>query len=97
VSIELHIERLVIDEAVLGGERADAVRAAIERELVRRLRLPGTADNLHHLGPVAALPSAALPAATLSPEPLGVRIASAVHQGLGFDTTVHDRGASRHD
>ena len=30
MSIELHIERLVLDEALLGGERAGNVRAALE-------------------------------------------------------------------
>jgi hypothetical protein len=38
MSIELHIERLVIDEALLGGERASSVREAIERNPVSSIR-----------------------------------------------------------
>ena len=41
MSIALHIERLVVDEAVLAGERAGSVRAALEVELGRLLAQPG--------------------------------------------------------
>ncbi|MFI4928039.1 MAG: hypothetical protein ACHP7E_10185 [Burkholderiales bacterium] len=96
MSILLHIERLVIDAALLGGEQADDVRAALERELARRLMQPRATDNLRHLGAVAALPPTTLPAAARSREPLGARVASAVQQSLGFNTTVHYKGAPRH-
>jgi hypothetical protein len=90
VSIELHIERLVIDEALLAGERPVAVRQAIERELGRRLASAGTAEALSCLGSVAMLPSAALP--PVSPrDSFGVRIASAVQQSLG----IHAGGGAR--
>lgn len=92
MNIEPHIKWLVIDEALTGDEGMGNVRAAIEHELMRRLMQPGTAESLHHLGAVSALPSA-----PLLREPLGARIASAAQPRLGFNITVHDRGASRHD
>ena len=82
MSIVLHIERLVIDEALLGGERAGDVRAAIERELALRLMHPGAADSLRGLGTLNALPPAALPAATHPRERLGTRIAASIQGGL---------------
>ena len=97
MSIELHIERLVIDAAVLGGERAADVRAAIERELAQRLAQPGAIDALRRIGAAGALPPAVLPMAVHPRDRLGVRVASAVQQSLSFDTIAHDSGASRHD
>lgn len=95
MSIELHIERLVIDESVLGGERAGNVRAAIERELAQRLMHPGAADSLRGMGVLDALAPAALPAAHPR-EQLGTRIAAAVQQGLGLPAAVCGRSATRH-
>ncbi|MFC5437152.1 hypothetical protein ACFPME_11330 [Rhodanobacter umsongensis] len=92
MSIELHIERLVIDEAALGGERAADVRAAIERELARRLAQPGAVDALRGLGAVATLPPATLPTAGHPHERLGVRIATAVQHGLGIPPAARVAG-----
>lgn len=94
MSIELHIERLVIDAAVLGGERAADVRAAIERELARRLAQPEAIGALRHIGVVAALPSTSLPTAAHPRDRLGARVASAVQHGLGVASGTHGtRGA----
>jgi hypothetical protein len=93
MSIALHIERLVIDEAVLGGERAGHVRAAIERELAQRLAQPGAVDTLRGLGTIAALPPATLPPAGYAHDRLGMRIATAVQHGLGI--TPATRGAGK--
>jgi hypothetical protein len=92
VSIELYIERLVIDEAVLGGERAAGVRAAIECELARRLAQAGAVDALRGLGAVAMLPPATLPPARHPHDRLGVRIATAVQQSLGITPATRVAG-----
>lgn len=92
MSIELHIERLVIDEAALGGERSAGVRAAIERELARRLAQPGAVDALRGLGAVATLPAATLPTASDPHERLGPRIATAVQHGLGITPAARVAG-----
>ena len=82
MSIELHIERLVIDEALLGGEGATDVRAALERELARRLATPGAAAALRGLGALESLPLQPLVHARHPRERLGERIAEAVGGGL---------------
>ena len=93
MSIVLHIERLVIDEAVLGGERLGSVRATIERELAQRLAQPGSADTLRSLGAIAALPPATLPPAGPEHGRLGMRLATALQHGLGI--TPATRGAGK--
>ena len=93
MSIVLHIERLVLDEALLGGEHAGSVRDALERELAQRLAQPDAVDTLRDLGAVAALPPATLPPAMHPQQRLGPRIATAVQQGLGVPSVT--RIASR--
>ena len=92
MSIELHIERLVIDEAALGGERAGSVRAALECELGRLLAQPGAADALRGLGAVDTLPPATLPPASRPHDHLGPRIATAVQRGLGITPAARAAG-----
>jgi len=92
VSIELHIERLVIDEAALGGERGGSVRTALEAELGRLLAQPGAAAALRSLGAAAALPPATLPPAGHPHERLGPRIATAVQHGLGITPAARVAG-----
>lgn len=95
MSIELHIERLVIDEAALGGERAGSVRAALETELGRLLAQPGAGDALRRLGVAATLPPATLPPAGHPHERLGRRIATAVQHGLGITPATPVAGKER--
>jgi len=92
MSIELHIERLVLDEAVLGGERAGNVRASIERELHRLLATPGAVAALRGIGSVATLPAVSLPPASHPHDQLGPRIATAVRHGLGISPAMRVAG-----
>lgn len=87
--IELHIERLLLDGALLGGERAADVRAALQRELARQLAASGAFEALRGLGAVEALPPLPLPLlpARHAYDRLGERIAAAVGQGLGVAAT----------
>jgi hypothetical protein len=89
MSIKLQIERMVIDEALLGGKHAASVRQAVERELVRQLSQPGTAFALRRLGSVAMLSPTTLPTA-LPHDSLGARVASAVQQSLCGGAMSHD-------
>jgi len=84
MSIHLHIERLVIDESLLGTERAGTVRAAIERDLARHLAHPGALETLKSIGAIDALPAVSLPLADRPRDRLGPRIATAVQDGLGL-------------
>ena len=96
MSIVLHIERLVIDEALLGGERPAAVGMAMTRELQRLLARPNALDLLAGVGAVTSLPPGRLPPSAAAADPLGLRLARAVHQVLGTPSpTTPSRGASR--
>ncbi|MET3653947.1 hypothetical protein [Dyella japonica] len=92
MSVVLHIERLVLDESLLGSEHAGAVRAAIERELKQRLAQPGMVEALLGLGHVDAMPAVALPAPTQQREGLAPRIARAVQHGLSPSSTGGKHG-----
>jgi len=82
VSIELHIERLVIDQALLGAEHPAALRTTVERELARQLGQPAVMDGLLRRGGANdALPWVALPGQR-RPHDLGNRIATAAATGL---------------
>lgn len=89
MSIELHIERLVIDATLLSGERAASVRNAIERDLARQLARPGAIDALRQLGSVDSL-APPLAHARDGCQRLGGRIAEAVGHGLGIDAGTND-------
>lgn len=96
MSIVLHIERLVIDEALLRGERPAAVGIAMTRELQRLLVHPTALDMLAGVGAVASLSPGTLPPSAAAADPLGPRLARAVHQVLGAaPPTAPSRGASR--
>lgn len=93
MSIVLHIERLVLDEALLGSEHPGAVRAAVERELAQLLAQPGAVETLRRQeGAMNVLPSVTLPTARRSRHYLGPRIATAVQQGLGIPSAVQGWG-----
>jgi len=92
VSIELHIERLVIEESLLEGERVVAVRQSFERELTQWLAQPGAIDRLRRIGAVTMLPATTLQAATRPGQRVGGRIAAAVGYGLGIDAQVGKSG-----
>ena len=95
MSIALHIERLVIDEAVLGDERGVDVRAALQRELTRWLAAPGAREVLAGRGAVDGLPSQQLAPARQGSGALGARIAAAVGTGLGIEAGAGRRSAAR--
>lgn len=97
MSIELHIERLVLDEAVLGSENPRAVRIAIERELARRLAGVDAIGALRQIGYVASLPSVDLGADGSAHPRLGLRIAASIGQGLGLPVPLpnHAMAAAR--
>lgn len=92
MSIVLHVDRLVLDESLLGQEQPAAVRMAIERELRRQLTRPDATVRLRDIGTVAELPTTALPPARHSRERLGSRIATAVSHSLGVATHTRTTG-----
>ena len=95
MKIELHIERLVLDQALLGGERATAVCSTIEQELRRLLATPEALAALRGIGTVATLPPASLPPSSHPHDRLGTRIATAVQRGLGAGIPSTPRRAGK--
>ena len=83
-TINLHIERLVLEGLELGPGQGDLVRAAVAAELTRLLTEGGLAGQFQSS---AALPSVRVGAIHLAPtsEPaqLGGQIAQAVYGGIG--------------
>lgn len=93
MSMELHIERLVLDASLLQGERPCDVRAAVQRELAQWLRAPGATAALRQLGHVATLRPAASATAHDDAGPLATRIAAAVGRGLGMPAAANVESA----
>ena len=60
MSIELHIERLVLDGMPLPHGRERQLRAALQRELAALLSTAGTGDRLHNHGSVPSLQGTAM-------------------------------------
>lgn len=87
MKIELHIERLVLDEMLLGRERVAVVRSGIELELAQQLAGQDADLALRRIGSIASLPSASLPPGRHPRDQLGPRIATAVSQALGVGGT----------
>lgn len=85
MKIDLRIDRLVLDAVLLDGGRADAVVAAIESELTRRLAMPGAAEALRGIGRIDALPALAMATnADTRGSDLGAGIAGSLGDGLGL-------------
>ena len=92
--IELRIDRLLVDESLLGKESPGGVRLSLERELTRLLSSPGAAEALQRIGAVDALRPGDLPAARWQRDGLGTRVATVVGRGLGLeaaDSESHSR------
>lgn len=95
MSIELHIERLVLDEALLQGERPAAVRLAMESELARLLGRPGFTGTLQRIGNVTDLPGVPLAPGKQAHGQLGVRIAGAIGQSVESSVVPNRKVAPR--
>ena len=95
MTVRLHIDRVVVDEALLRGERRADVRAALEEALRERLAAPGAIDALRHLGAVPSLPAQSLPVDTPSQRNLGARIAAGAGDALGLAGAAPAAGKSR--
>ena len=60
MNITLHIERLIIDQALLGTGRRDALHAAVEAELTRLLTEGNLPAAWRNGGTVPSLPGGAI-------------------------------------
>jgi len=83
MKIELRIDRLIVDEALLGDERRHALLRNVQRELQARLAAGDAAPALARSGAIDA-PAPATPAASAARASLAARIADAVATRLGL-------------
>lgn len=78
MSLTLRIDRLVIDAALMGGERASHARTAIERELAMQLTHANAADRARPPSAATGRPSMTPPARVHPHRRLGAQIATAI-------------------
>lgn len=97
MSINLHIERLVLEGVELGPGQERPLRAALEGELARLLGAGGLAPELRGGGAVPRAGAGALGpgAAGEGPAALGRRIARAVYAGIGANDDTQERAHQR--
>jgi hypothetical protein len=85
MTINLHIERLVLDLPVGAGQGA-LIQSAIETELARLLAGNGLASELMAGGAMPRLTAGSIQLTNdMTPARLGKRIAGAVHSAIGGD------------
>ncbi len=84
MSIELHIERLVLDGIDIPPGHGERLRAAVSAELTRLLRDGGLASPVLRAGTVDRLrvPSVRLPVPGTAAD-LGRFVGGAIYEGLG--------------
>lgn len=81
-SVRLHIERLVVDEALLGGGQAGTLRTTIEAELERLLAEHGLIPHSNTAVPSLTARNIQVTHQT-RPDQLGRQVAEAVHATIG--------------
>lgn len=84
MKINLHIERLVLEELPMSASEGPLLQAAMEAELTQLLRNGELSDQLRAGAALARVRAGAVQVGKGdSPKKLGQNIAHAVHQGLG--------------
>lgn len=88
MNINLHIERLIIDEALLGTGRRDALHAAVEAELARLLTEGQLPAGWLNGAAIPTLPGGSLAIGSASnPAQLGAQIGQAVYSAMSSPVT----------
>jgi hypothetical protein len=80
--VDLHIDRLVVDSALVAPGDRHALGAAVELELGRLLAEGGLSPTLAAGGDVATVRTPAIQLSSSDPASIGTGIARAVHGGL---------------
>ena len=90
-SIQLHIERLVLDGLSVGHAQGPIIGAAVETELARLLATGGLDSSLQSSGAWPSAPVSAVQLAASKPTQLGQQIAQAVYGGIGEERSSTSR------
>jgi hypothetical protein len=83
MSINLHIERLILDGLPVSHAQGPILSAALKRELGRLLANGGLDRSLQPGGAWRSVPVNTLQLTTSKPPQLGRQIAQAIYQGIG--------------
>jgi hypothetical protein len=85
MSIELHIERLVLDGIDLAPEQHHLLQASIIAELTRLLGDGGLAGHSSDGVSLARLSAGSIQVTDHGPQQLGQRVAESIYGGLGHE------------
>jgi hypothetical protein len=83
MSINLHIERLILDGLPVSHAQGPILSAALERELARLLTNGGLETSLQSSGAWRSVPVSPLQLTSSQPPQLGRQIAETIYQGIG--------------
>jgi hypothetical protein len=84
MDIRVHIERLIVDEALIGSSERAALQTAVAVELTRLLAAQGLGETWRAGGAMPYVRGGTIqPAAGQDPAHLGLQVAQAVYGGIG--------------
>jgi hypothetical protein len=89
-NVNLHIERLIVDGALIGSGRPAAVQSAVEVELTRLLTAGGLSRELAAGGTLPALSAGEIQFASGHPDTLGTQIARALYSSIAVSAGAVD-------
>ena len=96
MTINLHIDRLVLDGIALAPNQRHLLQASIEAELTRLLTQGGLHPQLNDGLSVPRLKTAQIDlSANINSTQLGQQIAASVYQGIGSGNTTHKSTADK--
>jgi hypothetical protein len=90
-SIQLHIERLVLEGLSVSHAKGPIIRAAVEGELSRLLATEGLGLSFQSGGAWPSVPVSVIQLTASKPVQLGQQIARAVYGGIGLEQSLTSR------
>jgi hypothetical protein len=100
MSINIHIERLILDGLSVSDAQGPIIGAAVERELARLLATGGLESSLQSGGAWPSVPVSNLQLTAGKPAYLGQQIATVIYGGIGQEqssTPRSEQGSLRAD
>ena len=95
MSINVHIERLILEGFSVSDAQSPIIGAAVERELARLLATGGLERSLQSGGAWATVPVGAVQLTASKPAQLGRQIAQAVYGGIGREQSLTSEAKAR--
>lgn len=89
MNVQLHIERLILEDLPIARSQRALVQAAVENELTRLITVNGVAPTIMAGGARPSAPMTVIQMAErATPGQLGHQIAHAVYQGIGNSSSA---------